>query len=179
MNSRAVSAAAPCTPAAAAAPSNAGAPRARKAADDAGEHVAGARGGELLAPGGVDRGPATGLGDHRARALQQHHRAARAASARAAATRSVTDRLAGEPCVLGVVGREHGGASERGGRQRREVAAERVEPVGVEHERGRGAAASTSRHEVGDGPRRARARARPRRGGTGRADASRVGQRAD
>ena len=67
------------------------------------------------------------------------------------------DRLAGETGVLAVVRREHRGRTARRSRhERREVAVERVQPVGVEHERHRRLAATsvhTARRAPASAPR--------------------------
>ena len=134
-------AARPCTHAPHTAASKAGTPRARKPAIDPGEDVAGARGGERGAAGVVERDTAGAAAD-RGSAItvpgpfsSDDGRAAVGQPLRGAIRSSPTGwpaRRAYSPSWgVRIVGR-----AERLARaQRLEIAVERVEAVGVEHER--------------------------------------------
>ena len=119
--------------------------------------------------GGVQRHRAVGAGHHRARALEQHDRARPLGQRPGRGQAVAAHRRAHQPLVLAGVGGEDGGRAQRAaGVERREVAGQRVEAVGVEHERRSGLGHDRAHHELEigiAGAAEARARPPPRRSG--------------
>ena len=112
-------------------------PRASRAPDDAREHVAGARGREPRAPPSRRRGAAApGVAIERVRALQKHGAArlgCRAPDVLEPGRRDLVALDTEQARELARVRRERG--RPRPAAERREAAAQRVQRVGIEHER--------------------------------------------
>ena len=122
-------------------------------------------------PASTTRTVPAGVGDHRRRPLQQHHRAEAAASARAAPIRSRPGRCAGQQAELAVVGGEHRGGAI--GPQHRAGAfggpGQGEQPVAVDHDRALRRVATSCADLAAVVVVRARGPGRPRGRGTGRA----------
>src|SRR5207244_11187805 len=102
-------------------------------ADDARQDVARPGRGQPGTAGGVDRGPAGGVGHDRAAALQQHDRPGPFGQAAGGGDAVLPHLLAGQAGVLAGVGGDDGGGGPAG--QEGEVAVAGVEAAGGEHGR--------------------------------------------